>query len=82
MPQPRYAGIVEGFFSAPLPLWTPAERLAILQFVQQHAPQLNAYFYCPKDDPSVTTRWQELYPPAAFAALRALISACEERGIS
>lgn len=82
MPQPRYAGIVEGFFSAPLPLWTPAERLAILQFVQQHAPQLNAYFYCPKDDPYVTTRWQELYPPAAFAALRALIAACEERGIS
>jgi hypothetical protein len=78
---PKTIGIVEGFFSKPLAPWTPEERLGTLKFCREYAPNINAYFYCPKQDPFVTQQWEELYPARALAELKTVVDFCKQHGI-
>jgi len=78
----RYYGIAEAFFSQPLPVWTPKERLDTLKFSREYAPNVNTYLYCPKDDPYVTKWWGRLYPPDKLEALRVAINFCNQNGIT
>lgn len=78
---PQRIGIVEGFFSRPLAMWTLEERLNTLKFCCANAPNINAYFYCPKQDEFVTERWRDLYPPAELSELKSVITFCQEHEI-
>lgn len=69
----KYFGIVEGFFSEPLKTWTAKERKKTIEFVGQYAPFINAYVYCPKDDPYVTDNWELLYPQPKQIMFKKLI---------
>lgn len=74
-------GIVEGFFSRPLPIWTPKERLNIVRFVSQEAKNINTYLYCPKDDPYVVQKWDKLYPPKKIRDLKQIITFCRQNSL-
>ena len=78
----NYYGIVEGFFSRPLPKWTTKERLNVLKFVTANAKSINTYFYCPKDDSYVTKKWSSLYPEAELNELRKTINYCKKNKIT
>lgn len=75
-------GIVEGFFSRPLPMWTHQERMLTLATLRAFAPGVTRYYYCPKQDPYVTGTWAELYPQARLAELRNFVAAARAQGIS
>lgn len=77
-----YYGIVEGFFSKPLPIWTYEERLETLDFIHQYAPYIDTYFYCPKDEPYVTKRWDQLYPTYKQAELIAYMQRCAQYNVN
>jgi len=74
-------GIVEGFFSEPLPIWSETERLQTVEFVAKKARKIDTYIYCPKDDPYVTKKYDILYPDAEIEKIARLIERCERRGI-
>ncbi len=76
-----FYGIVEGFFSRPLKPWNHAERLTTLEFVKNHAPHFNSYFYCPKDDPYMCTKWSELYPEKELIELKEVVDYCKKNQI-
>ena len=78
---PHRAGIVEGFFSLPLPPWRWDERFLLLRFLGEFAPHLNTYLYCPKDDPYVRTHWDREYPPAERVQLAEFIAACRRQRV-
>ncbi len=59
--QKKLFGIVEGFFSSPLPLWSNSERISIIQLLAEQPSLINAYLYCPKNDVYVTSEWATLY---------------------
>jgi hypothetical protein len=74
-------GIVEGFFSAPSQLWTKEERLLTFEYLKRYAPNLGVYFYCPKDDPYLVTRWETPYPEPVSAELAETITAAKAAGL-
>lgn len=78
----KYYGIVEGFFSQPLPKWTVKERLEILKFVSVCAKSINTYFYCPKDDDYVTEKWSVLYPETKLKNLKKVVDYCNGNEIT
>ena len=78
--RPNFRGIVEGFFSRPLPTWNWQERNVILDQIIQ-SKTLNTYVYCPKDDFYVTTNWCELYPAIEFENFRKFTDTCRENSI-
>lgn len=55
-------GIVEGFFSDPVPVWTWAERTLSLDFISKYTKGINTYLYCPKNDLFITQKPYLLYP--------------------
>ena len=68
MPRPvPLRGVIEGFYGPP---WSPAARLALLDFVAERG--MNAYVYAPKSDPKHRQRWRDAYDAdesARFAEL-------------
>ncbi len=57
MPRPvPLRGVIEGFYGPP---WSPAARLALLEFVAERS--MNAYVYAPKSDPKHRQRWRDAY---------------------
>lgn len=74
-------GVVEGFFSEPLPTWTETERLKTVNFVAKNAKNINTYLYCPKDDPYVTKKYDVLYPNEDIKKIQKLIRNCENKSI-
>lgn len=79
--QKKYFGIVEGFFSSPREMWTKEERQIVLKFITKYCPNLNTYFYCPKDDLFVLKKWNELYPKKKFEAIKEAYFYCEKNNI-
>ncbi len=77
----KYYGIVEGFFGRPLRGWTWEERYKTLAFIKKYAPNINSYFYCPKDDPYVTKKWDYLYPQSDLNKLSKYINYCKKDNI-
>lgn len=77
----KYYGIVEGFFGRPLRGWTWKERFKTLKFINKYAGNINAYFYCPKDDIYVTERWNCRYPKAELKKLAKYIKYCKNNNI-
>lgn len=77
----KYYGIVEGFFSKPLKTWTMKERELTLHYISQNAQAINTYFYCPKDDPMVTSKWNRLYSKEQLQVLKKLINRCKQQNI-
>ncbi len=75
-------GIVEGFFSTPLPMWTHQERLHTLDVLKRYCPYINTYLYCPKDDPFITQQWDILYPIDTIKELQETIDHCQVQGIN
>lgn len=75
-------GIVEGFFSEPLPIWSEAERQETIDFVAKKAKEITTYVYCPKDDLLVTDKYDELYPKAGLEAIKNVIDQCNTNGIN
>lgn len=74
-------GIVEGFFSEPLPTWTETERLKTVNFVAKNAKNIRTYLYCPKDDPYVTKKYDNLYPNEEIKKIQKFINNCENKNI-
>jgi hypothetical protein len=74
-------GIVEGFFSEPLPIWSKGERRETIGFVAKKANKINTYVYCPKDDPFVTGKYDVLYPKEELESIKRLIAQCNITGI-
>jgi protein O-GlcNAcase/histone acetyltransferase len=70
------AGAIEGFYGRP---WSASERLEL--FAWMAAFGLNTYLYAPKDDLKHRTLWREPYSTAEAEALRALVGACDDRGL-
>lgn len=68
-PTASVRGVVEGFYGT---AWSPSDRLAQLDFDGRF--KLDSYLYTPKDDPYLRERWQDAYPPAQLATLRALFA--------
>lgn len=77
----KFYGIVEGFFSRPLKPWSMKERLDTIEFISQKAPNLTTYFYCPKDDPYVTKKWDIQYPEGKMSEFGKLINTCNLKKI-
>lgn len=77
----KFYGVVEGFFSRPLKLWSVEERLGTIKFMSEYAECLNTYLYCPKDDPYVVGKWKSLYPKDKLDELRKTIGLCKSLGI-
>ncbi len=78
----KYYGIVEGFFSRPLKMWSQKERINTINFIAQYAPQINSYFYCPKDDPFITQDWNQLYPINKLNKIKAVINLCKKNKLT
>lgn len=78
----KYYGIVEGFFSEPLKPWTLSGRLNTMKYIQQYAPNIGTYFYCPKDDLFVTKKWDRPYPKDDQAKLKKFIDRCSAQSIT
>lgn len=76
-----YFGIVEGFFSSPLPMWTSDERNTTIRFVSKYAKGINAYLYCPKNDPYVTSKPFDLYPETLLREFSESSYLCKQGGI-
>jgi hypothetical protein len=70
-------GVIEGFYGQP---WTWAQRQGWVDWL--HALGLNTFLYAPKADPWLRRRWQEHWPAADWAELRALSRRCRERGVA
>jgi protein O-GlcNAcase/histone acetyltransferase len=70
------AGVIEGFYGRP---WSTPERLELFEWMAAFG--LNTYLYAPKDDLKHRTLWREPYSTAEAEALRALIRACDDRGL-
>ena len=70
-------GIVEGFFSRPLPIWSNKERQNIIKFVGERSKDINFYLYCPKQDPYVTEKWDILYPQKEVEDLSKTVLLCQ-----
>ncbi|GIF17042.1 protein O-GlcNAcase [Actinoplanes teichomyceticus] len=69
-------GTVEGFYGPP---WSPAQRLAHLEFSARVG--LDTYVYAPKGDAHHRLRWREPYPAAELAQLRELATAARRLGV-
>ncbi|MBD3300249.1 MAG: hypothetical protein GF347_02765 [Candidatus Moranbacteria bacterium] len=78
MRQKKYFGVVEGFFSAPRKMWSNDERINLLKFIIKHCPNLNTYFYCPKDDPFVRIKWSRLYSKQALDSVKKVFNLCHK----
>jgi len=70
------AGVIEGFYGRP---WSASERLELVELMAAFG--LNTYLYAPKDDLKHRTLWREPYSPGEAEALRALVGACDDRGL-
>jgi hypothetical protein len=70
----KFYGIVEGFFSLPLPIWTPEERLNTFKFIVKYVPNINTYLYCPKNDPYVVEKWNKPYPAIQLQSLQSIVN--------
>ena len=77
----NFYGIVEGFFSDPLPRWTPTERLATLRFLIRSRPRINTYLYCPKNDPYITAHWDVPYPARELRDIAKAARLCAKNNI-
>lgn len=75
-------GIVEGFFSCPLPLWKNKERITLIKFLAQQTKFFNFYLYAPKDDSLVTQDWERLYPQDKIKNLQKVLETCNQLGVS
>ncbi|MEH6582143.1 MAG: beta-N-acetylglucosaminidase domain-containing protein [Halioglobus sp.] len=60
-------GVVEGFYGRP---WPHSARLAYAGYLSQLG--LNSYLYCPKSDPFLRRRWQELWSSETHGELQEL----------
>lgn len=69
----RFYGIVEGFFSYPLPIWSCKEMLETLKFIVKYAPNIDTYLYCPKNDIYVVQKWDKLLPAKELSELKKVI---------
>ena len=78
----KYYGIVEGFFSDPLPLWTHQERLKTLHFIIENCPHINTYFYTPKNDRWVEQQPFALYPAKKLNELREIVALCKRQKLT
>jgi hypothetical protein len=74
-------GIVEGFFSFPLPIWTPEERLNTFKFIVKYAPNINTYLYCPKNDPYVVQKWNKPYPASKLQNLQKVVNLAKKNKV-
>ncbi len=82
MKDKKYYGIVEGFFSSPLKMWTWKERNKTFDFIREYAPSINAYLYCPKDDLLVTKKPYELYSQKEISAFQKFVDKCNENEVT
>lgn len=69
-------GIVEGFYGKP---YAPEERARVLRCLASL--KSNTYFYAPKGDPFVHSKWREPYPPEMATHLRMLADFSRRHGI-
>jgi len=74
----KHYGVVEGFFSEPLPYWTQRERLKTLDFIHTHCPRVNTYFYAPKSDPWVVAHPLRMYPKEKVRQLQHAVKRCKQ----
>ena len=70
-------GVVEGFYGRP---WSMAQRMELFRLMANWG--LNTYFYAPKDDLKHRAFWRETYLDSEMPAIRSLIDACLERGLT
>ncbi len=77
----KFYGIVEGFFSFPLQIWTPEERLNTFKFIVKYAPNINTYLYCPKNDPYVVEKWNKPYPAIKLQSLQRIVNFAKKNKI-
>ncbi|WP_457641134.1 beta-N-acetylglucosaminidase domain-containing protein [Persephonella sp.] len=75
-------GVVEGFFSRPLPLWTTEQRLNTIRFISLNAKKINTYFYCPKQDVYITTKWNLPYPTDKLLEISKVVKLCQQNGVN
>jgi hyaluronoglucosaminidase len=68
-------GVIEGFYGPP---WSPADRLAVIEFVAERG--MNAYVYAPKSDPKHRERWRDAYDAAEIDDFRTLAEHAERHG--
>src|SRR3989344_7325569 len=74
-------GVVEGFFSRPLPIWTNKERVNIINFLSDNSSKINFYYYCPKQDKYVVEKWNYLYPNKNLHELKEIVNLCTKNKI-
>lgn len=67
-------GLVEGFISKPLDIWSNEERLVILNYIVKNCSNFNCYFYCPKGDRYVLGDWDKRYPD--ISSLKEIVDIC------
>lgn len=79
--QKKIFGIVEGFFSQPLPLWSSQERLLTIKFLTREPSVINTYIYCPKDDQYVTKLWSKPYPEKQLTPILKAAALCDKAGV-
>lgn len=77
----KYYGLVEGFFSKPLPCWTWTERMSMIETLGS-CHNLNTYLYCPKNDEFVTKKWDKLYDKVSVDKFKKVISLCKKKNIN
>jgi hyaluronoglucosaminidase len=73
---PNLVGVIEGFYGRP---WTEANRLEAASWMRQLG--FNAYFYAPKSDAILRSRWQLPYSSADRAGLEALVKIYQKQGL-
>lgn len=78
MANKKLFGIVEGFFSEPLPYWTHKERLLTIKFIAKKCPHFNAYFYNPKNDLLVKEKPFSFYSIKKMNEFKETIALCEK----
>ncbi|MHA1575676.1 MAG: beta-N-acetylglucosaminidase domain-containing protein [Alphaproteobacteria bacterium] len=76
----KVCGIVEGLFTAPATIWSWKEREKVVEDSLKQG-VFNTYFYCPKDDPYVRLKWNELYPKEELKALQRFSVFCKKKNI-
>lgn len=81
MNKKKYFGVVEGFFSAPLDIWSWKERSKTLDFIEEYAPKINTYLYCPKDAELVTKKPYLLYSETEINQFKDFINRCKKKKI-
>lgn len=77
----KITGIVEGFFSRPLPIWSGNERKETISFLSK-SKSINYYLYCPKQDPYVVEKWDQPYPQKDLKSIIQTISQCKKSNIT